>query len=147
VTGTTYSADFPTQNSLQPQEAGQQDIFVTKLSPSGSSLVDSTYLGGNNDDYGYSIAVDRNGNTYVAGTARSTDFPMSNALQRKFGGNSDTFVSEVNAGGTTLVYSSYLGGSTFDQAQGITVDGTGNAYVTGTPMATSRPRPAHSNGE
>ena len=81
VTGSTISTDFPTQNPVQMDQA-DQDAFVTKLSPSGNSLLYSTYLGGNgSNDAGFSIAVDGSGSAYVTGLTDSTDFPTQNPLQ------------------------------------------------------------------
>jgi len=95
-------------------------------------LVYSSYLGGNNADYGMDIAVDGAGNAYLTGTTWSTDFPTHQALQPDFGGGRlDSFVVKLSADGTTLVYASYLGGSGRDKGIGIAVDGAGNAYLTG----------------
>jgi Beta-propeller repeat len=100
VTGTTASTDFPTMNPLQPAiggGGGSTDAFVTKLSPSGSALVYSTYLGGSGADSGYGIAVDSAGNAYVTGLTGSTNFPTMNPFQETFGGGSlDAFVSKLS---------------------------------------------------
>src|SRR5437867_3701635 len=85
ASGWTESADFPTANPLRPQALGGGEAFVAKLSPDGSGLIYSTYLGGSAYDAGYSIAVDADGDAYVAGTTGSTDFPTVNALQPAFG--------------------------------------------------------------
>jgi beta-propeller repeat-containing protein/ASPM-SPD-2-Hydin domain-containing protein/centrosomal CEP192-like protein len=137
VTGFTQSADFPLLGTLPaPNNAlqGSTDAFVTKLNPSGSALLYSTYLGGTNVDEGTGIAVDSAGNAYVTGFTQSTDFPLAsplpspnNALQ----GSADAFVTKLNPAGSALVYSTYLGGSGVDQGTGIAVDSSGNAYVTG----------------
>jgi len=132
VTGETTSTDFPTMNPLQPANAGGgYDAFVAEINPAGSALVYSTYLGGSSEDFGYSIAVDGSGNAYVTGATTSTDFPTMNPLQPVFGGNGDAFVAKLNPTGSALVYSTYLGGSSGDFGAGIAVDGSGNAYVTG----------------
>jgi hypothetical protein len=141
VTGSTGSADFPTMNPLQPAnhfggECGC-DAFVTEINPTGSALVYSTYLGGNGDDNGSGIAVDGAGNAYVTGGTGSADFPTtSGAFQTVCGGtcgvnNGDAFVTKLNPSGSALVYSTYLGGSSYDAGSGIAVDGAGNAYVVG----------------
>jgi Beta-propeller repeat/Putative binding domain, N-terminal len=143
VTGTTGSSDFPTVNALQTQNKGARQFyrltaFVSKINPLGSAFMYSTYLGGSAGDSGSSIAVDTGGNAYVAGTTSSSDFPTRNALQP----NNLTpqgilnllgtgFVSKINAAGSALVYSTYLGGSGDEAAYGIAVDSAGNAYVTG----------------
>ena len=80
MTGQTYSADFPTENPVQASHGGNGDAFVTKLNASGNALVYSTYLGGDNWDYGYGIAADSSGNTYVTGGVESTNFPMASAV-------------------------------------------------------------------
>jgi hypothetical protein len=137
VTGQTTSTDFPTANPIQgtcdncAYETGG-DAFVAKLNPTGSALVYSTYLGGSRHDTGQSIAVDAAGNAYVTGWTMSSDFPTFNPLQlSNEGGNGDAFVAKLNAYGSALMYSTYLGGSGYDAGSGIAVDGAGNAYVTG----------------
>jgi Beta-propeller repeat len=136
VTGNTTSPDFPTTPSAFQSTfaGGPADAFVTKLNRSGSDLVYSTFLGGTDGfDVGFGIAVDDVGNAYVTGPTNSTDFPTTpGAFQSAFaGGFSDTFVTKLNRSGTALVYSTYLGGSSFDPARGIAIDKAGNAYVTG----------------
>jgi hypothetical protein len=147
VTGGTSSTDFPTQNPFQPVFSGGGpfggDAFVTKLNAAGSALVYSTYLGGsdtNFGDSGRSIAVDASGNAYVTGVTGSTDFPAQNPFQPVFGGSAaDAFVAKLNAAGTGLLYSTYLGGSANDSGSGIGVDSAGNAYVTGFTVSTNFP--------
>ncbi|MET0648126.1 MAG: SBBP repeat-containing protein [Pyrinomonadaceae bacterium] len=134
VTGRTVSADFPTANALQHAPGGGdiQNAFLTKFNAAGSALVYSTYLGGNSDENGYGIAVDSAGNAYVTGSTYSTDFPTVNPIQAaKAGSGRDAFVTKMNAAGSALVYSTYLGGSDEDQAEDVAVDSAGNAYVTG----------------
>jgi hypothetical protein len=139
VTGGTESTDFPTMNPLQPANGGYFDAFVTKLNPSGSALVYSTYLGGSDYDDGNEIAVDSSGNAYITGSTSSTNFPTENPFQPVYGGDSDAFVAKLNPSGTALVYSTYLGGSNMEQANGIAVDSSGNAYVTGITQSTDFP--------
>jgi hypothetical protein len=103
-------------------------------------LAYSTYLGGNDQDYGQGIAVDGAGNAYVIGTTFSTNFPTANARQpARGGGISDVFVSKLSAAGSALVYSTYLGGSGEDVGAGIAIDGAGNAYVTGHTVSSDFP--------
>jgi hypothetical protein len=130
VTGYTYSSNFPTQNAYQGSYGGNSDVFVTKLSPSGS-LIYSTYLGGSYIDSAYAIAVDSSGNAYVTGETTSSDFPTENPYQVSYGGNDDAFVTKLDSSGNSLIYSTYLGGSSYDLAYAIAVDSSGNAYVTG----------------
>ena len=131
VTGYTYSRDFPTQMPYQTDQAGG-DVFVTKLSVAGNSLLYSTYVGGSDDDAATGIALDVNGNAYVTGQTKSTDYPTLNAYQTDPGDSSyDVFVTKLSAAGNSLIYSTYLGGGSGDGAEGIAVDGSGCAYVTG----------------
>ena len=151
VTGSTGSTDFPTMNAFQPTWAGSEDAFVAQLSPDGTALNFSTYLGGNGFDGGRGIAVDGAGLVSVTGSTRSTDFPTANALQPALAGDSDAFVARLTADGATLVYSTYLGGSRGDQGSGIAVDGTGQAAVTGSTRSTDFPtanafQPAYGGG-
>src|SRR4029077_8352244 len=110
-----------------------------KINPEGSTLMYSTYLGGSGDDGGYGIAVDNADNAYVTGRTISSDFPTKNPLQAAYGGISDAFVAKINAGGSALVYSTYLGGTAADFGNGIALDGAGNAYVTGLTESTNFP--------
>ena len=140
VTGDTSSTNFPTLNPLQSSYGGGAfDAFITTVNASGSALVYSTYLGGSSDDYGTGIAVDGSGNAYLTGDTTSTDFPVTNALQTTHGGSDDAFVTEINAAGSALVYSTYLGGSGSDIGKGIAVDSSGNAYLTGYTLSTNFP--------
>jgi hypothetical protein len=139
VTGQTASTDFPTMNPLQPASGGSYDAIVAKINPAGSALVYSTYLGGSDGDYGYSIAVDSAGNAYITGQTQSRNFPTANALQPDYGGNGDAFVAKINPSGSALVYSTYLGGSSYDLGAAIATDAAGNAYVTGTAKSTNFP--------
>ena len=110
------------------------DAFVTKLNATGSGLVYSTYLGGSGSEFVCGIAVDGAGSAYVTGGTTSTDFPTTaGAAQTTNAGVFDAFVTKLDATGSGLVYSTYLGGSGSDpiSAVGIAVDGAGSAYVTG----------------
>lgn len=132
VTGRTFSDNFPTANPLQPALGSRSDAFLAKLNPTGSAFVYATYLGGNNDDEGFDIAADSEGNSCVTGGTMSTDFPTANPLQAAYGGGSwDAFVAKLDPLGATLIYSTYLGGKNDDIGLGIAVDLAGNAYVTG----------------
>jgi hypothetical protein len=142
VTGKTTSTNFPTVNALQSTLGGFENAFVTKINPTGSALVYSTYLGGSGSDEGSSIAVDASGNVYITGFTTSTNFPTANALQSTLAGIpglADVFVTKINATGSALVYSTYLGGSEVDFGNGIAVDTSGNAYVTGSTVSTNFP--------
>jgi len=139
VTGFTYSADFPTVNPYQETYQGERDVFVTKLNSSGNSLIYSTYLGGNDNDKGYDIAVDASGMAYVTGYTFSFDYPILNPYQGTKHSHSDVFITKLNSSGNSLIYSTYLGGSSYDYGYGIAVDAFGAAYVTGETMSTDFP--------
>jgi hypothetical protein len=139
VIGLTFSTDFPTLNPLQPVNGGGGDAFVSQLNPTGSALVYSTYLGGSDFDNGNGIALDSSGNAYVTGETLSTNFPTMNPFQPTNAGGTDAFVAKFNPAGSTLIYSTYLGGSGEDQGYGITVDSSGSAYLTGRTSSTNFP--------
>ena len=153
VTGYTASTNFPTASPFQAAIGGASDAFVTKLNATGLVLLYSTYLGGSSDDVAAGIAVDSAGNAYVAGSAGSTNFPTTSSFQAASGGGvNDAFVTKLNATGSALAYSTYLGGNSYDSAYGIAVDSAGNAYVTGTTLSTNFPtaspiQATHGGGE
>lgn len=141
--GTTESADFPLLNSVGTALLGASDAFVIKLTPSFQQFFYSSLVGGSGDEKGVGIAIDSSGSAYIAGRTSSHDFPVVGAIQPSYGGGDfDAFVAKLAADGKTLVYSSFLGGSgTEDSAgrSGISVDGAGNAYVTGDTQSTNFP--------
>jgi hypothetical protein len=144
VTGHTESVDFPvTPNAFKtacvPVEAyipignicSGGDAFVSKISPDGSKLSYSTYLNGSGFEAGRGIAVDPAGSVYVGGFTSSHDFPIVKSIQNFGGGNFDAFVAKLNPDGSSLSFSTYLGGSNDDGAYAIAVDSANNAYATG----------------
>lgn len=148
LTGKTYSTDFPGTSGafqLSNHAAGgkQANAFITKMNATGTALLYSTYLGGSSSyysgnpmDFGTAIAVDSDGNAYVAGQASSTDFPVTSGAfqttQKAAAAEGDNaFVAKLNPTGSALVYSTYLGGSTGDSASAVAVDASDNAYVVG----------------
>jgi sugar lactone lactonase YvrE len=136
VTGETFSDNFPTTaNALQGALAGGDDAFITELNPTGSALVYSTYLGGASQDYATAIALDASDDAFVTGLTQSGNpgqrFPTVNPVQSTLNGSANAFVSELNPSGTALVYSTFLGGSTYDHGSGIALDASGDAFVTG----------------
>ena len=146
LVGYTSSTLFPTNNAVQPTLAGGvYDALVCKLSSTGSVLY-ATFLGGKGADIGYAIAADSAGNAYVTGVTFSTDFPVLAALQPTAGGKQDAFVTKINAAGSALVYSTYLGGNQDDYAQAIAVGSTGNALVAGTTFSANFPKLAALQG-
>lgn len=127
------NGDYPTTpGAFQTVSGGSSEGFVTKLNPTGTALVYSTFLGGSGFDVASEIAIDSAGNAYVTGRAEP-GFPVTpGAFQTSFGGAVwDAFVTKVNSTGTALVYSSFLGGIGVDSGMGIAVNTAGNAYVTG----------------
>ena len=139
VTGQTKSTDFPTKNPLYGTNKGGFDVFVTKLSATGS-LAYSTYIGGSSDDSGNAIALDASGNIFVAGGTKSSDFPTTlGVYQSALKGATNAFALELNSTGSTLMYSTFLGGTGTDVANGLALDSSGNAYVAGSTTSTDFP--------
>lgn len=132
VTGNTYSSNFPVAGTpLQSTLKGAQDAFVLKLNAAGSGLIYSTFLGGSLAEAGLGIAVDSGGNAYVTGQTNSYNFPILGAYRPALSGQIDGFVSKINPTGSALLYSTYLGGSQVDIANGIDVNAVGEAIVVG----------------
>ena len=135
VAGSTWSADFPVANAFQSAPGGGQDAFVARIAADGNTMLFGSYLGGSGGSLAYpeaaqAIALDWQGNAYIAGVTGSTNFPLLNPLQSSLHGATDAFVSKVNASGT-LAYSTYLGGSGAEVANAIAVDSGGAGYVAG----------------
>jgi len=144
VTGSTQSTNFPITNTApntpyQSTLNGSQNAFVTKVNPSGVALIYSTYLGGSSADSAQSIQLDSSGNAYIAGYTFSSTFPTVSAYQSTIGGGSDAFLSELNAAGSALTFSTFLGGSGNDYAYGLAMDNSMNLYVTGATVSTNFP--------
>ena len=135
VTGYTTSnaTTFPETVGPDLDSNGSTDGFVAKVSASGSSLTYAGYLGGASSDIGYDVAVDASGAAYVAGETFSdaTTFPETGGPDLDHNGGADAFVAKVAASGGSLAYAGYIGGSGFDNGDGIAVDGSGAAYVVG----------------
>ncbi len=149
VTGATTSSNFPvTAGAFQTacgggcSSVGGSAVFVSELNSTGSALLYSTYIGGSTADtaIAFGISLDSAGEAYVTGRTSSAAFPTtSGAFQTTFGGNQDAFVAKVNATGSALVYSTFLGGSAVDLTIGIHVDAAGNAYVAGNSASSNFP--------
>lgn len=159
VAGQTYSTQFSSGNpfstpgSFQTNYLGGArpgDAFVARFDSSGTNLIYATYLGGSDYDAAFALAVDNAGNAFVAGATISTDFPFTNSIPNgnKISGKVDTlvgyyptdaFVTELDPSGSHLVYSTYLGGSGYESAYGITLDSADNAFVTGFTYSTNFP--------
>lgn len=130
-TGVTTSPDLPVTTGAS-LASDLEDVFISKVSADGSTLIYSTYLGGTGSDSGEDVAVDASGRAYLTGSTRSADFPVVNAVQPTFaGGGFDAFVAKLNAAGDALVFSTYLGGGRSDRSVSIALDGNANAYVAG----------------
>ncbi len=131
ITGTTASANFPVVSPFQANLNGtSDDVFITKISGSGI-IVYSSFLGGSSTDAGAAVAVDSAGAAYITGSTFSTNFPTVDAMQGTLGGQADAFAAKVNPAGSALVFSTYIGGSSFDDGLAIALDSFKNAYVAG----------------
>lgn len=130
VAGWTTSTNFPLVSPRQSMMGGPRDAFLAVLSPDGSTLSLSTYLGGSGADQANALVLDSGGSAYLAGETASTDFPVMNALRAASGGRRDAFVMKfLNSG--VLAYSTYLGGVGDDSATGIAVDAGGSPVIVG----------------
>ena len=132
VTGKTLSPLFPTTaGAFDQNQNGAEDVFVTKLNASGTGIIFSTFLGGSFYDEGLGIAVDASGNVYVTGSA-SSSFPITvGSYDTTYNGGANVFVTKLNATGTALVYSTYIGTSQNEFASDLAIDANNNAYITG----------------
>jgi hypothetical protein len=133
ITGYTDSHDFPvTPNAYDTSASGVHDVFVTKFNSNGNDIIYSTFISGNGDDKAYRIVIDDSRYAYITGRTTSDNFPTtSDAYDRSLNGNSDLFAAKINSTGTNLIYSTYLGGNSWEFASGIAVDKNDNVYVTG----------------
>jgi hypothetical protein len=140
VAGQTFSADFPTSQGAFDRTCGgctnAADAFVAKLNSTASALVYSTYLGGSDGDGAAGIAVDSQGNAFVTGVTGSDDFPLASPLKPTIDASMwDIFLTKINATGTALLFSTYLGGDAIDVPAGVGLDSAANAYLTGLTTA------------
>src|SRR5262245_5738184 len=121
-----------TIGAFQTTKPGSEDNYVFKLNPSGSARVFATYLGGSGIELASALDIDASGNVMVVGATTSTNYPTANALQPAYGGGArDAVVTQLNASGTALLYSSYLGGSALDHIYDLALDGAGQPIVVG----------------
>lgn len=141
MTGVTWSADFPsTAGAFDTGYDTGREAFVTKLNSSGTALVYSTFISGSVDDEGEDIEVDAAGNAYVSGWTWSPDFPTTTgAVSEVLNGPSDAFVSKLNTEGNALIYSTLLGGNSYEISYDLALDGSGNAYVIGNTRSANFP--------
>ena len=143
ITGNAFSTFKATPGSFSPGNNGNQDAFVAKLNSAGM-MVYATFLGGDRFDYGFGIAVDSSGNAYVTGMTSSPNFPVTfGAFDTSHNSPNfdthDAYVAKLNPAGNSLIYSTFLGGRSVDRANAIALDGSGNAYITGTTYSPDFP--------
>jgi len=131
ITGYTSSSNFPTTSGAYDQTWNSTDVFVTKMDPTGSYLVFSSFLGGTSFEYGYGIGVDGSSNVYVTGYTGSSNFPTTSGCWDNTYNSYEVFVTKFNSTGSSLSYSTFLGGTSTDYGYAIAVDGSGYAYITG----------------
>jgi hypothetical protein len=143
ITGySSSSIDFPiTAGAVDTTyNGGSYDIFISKLSADGSTLIYSTFLGGSGREWGNSIALDTAGNIVISGYTDSSNFPVTpNAFDTTLSGMGDAFISKISADGSSLIFSTLLGGSSEDESRGLTLDSAGNIYITGRTQSSNFP--------
>lgn len=139
VTGWTEALNFPIDGPVQASNQGGVDVIVAKLNSSGSALLYATYIGGKSDDKGAAIAVDGSGQAYVTGSTSSSNFPLVSSNRAAIGGSTTAFALKLNAAGNMLLYSGYLGGTTYEVGTAIAVSASGNAYVAGDTQSANFP--------
>jgi hypothetical protein len=130
IAGSTNSPDFPLA-TLGSLPTGVDHVFVAKLDPTGSNLVYSDYIGGSNQDFGYALTLDSTNNVYVTGNTQSSDFPVVNPYQTTLPGVYSGFLTKISANGSSLLYSTYLGGNAYDQPSSIAINSAGEVYLAG----------------
>lgn len=142
LVGTANSLNFPTSSSPYQKELKGGDIFVTKLDPTGKTILYSTFLGGSNLESATGIALDASGNVYVTGSTTSSDFPTTAGAYKRTLNGSDAFVAKLNATGSDLLFSTLLGGSGNEVSYGVATDTTNNVYVAGSTTSANFPTTA-----
>lgn len=130
IAGSTNSPDFPLA-TLGSLPTGEDHVFVAKLDPTGSNLVYSDYIGGSNQDLGFALTLDSADDVYVSGSTESADFPVVNPYQSSLPGLYSGFLTKISANGSSLLYSTYLGGNAYDQPSSVAINSSGEVYVAG----------------
>lgn len=138
VAGYTDSTDFPLA-TLGSLPAGATHVFVAKLDSTGSNLVYADYIGGNGEDYGIALVLDSANDVYVTGSTTSSDFPVVNPYQGTYPGSYNGFLTRISADGSSLLYSTYLGGNSSDAPSSIAIDSSGSVLVAGNTASTNFP--------
>ena len=138
VAGSSDSTNFPLAPLGLPPD-GNTHVYVSKLDPTGSSLIYTDYLGGNSEDYGYALALDSTNNVYVTGSTASSNFPMVNAFQGTYPGSFNGFLSKISPDGSSLLYSTYFGGNGSDLPSSVAVDAGGDMLIAGYTSSTNLP--------
>jgi hypothetical protein len=138
VTGQTGSKEFPVRNPIQNGYAGESDIFLTKINPEGKILF-STFLGGDSLDNGRYLSLDPEGDIYITGITKSKGFPVRKSMQKINGGRGDAFVIKIDHGGKRILYSTLLGGSSYDSGSGIAIGLDESIYIGGTTESKNFP--------
>jgi len=139
MTGWTEALNFPIDGAYQASNAGSVNVIVAKLSAAGTGLLYATYIGGRSDDKGAAIAVDNLGQAYITGSTTSSNFPLVSSNRGTLGGSTTAFVLKLNAAGNALLYSGYLGGTTWETGNAIAVDSSYNAYIAGDTQSPNFP--------
>jgi hypothetical protein len=146
VTGDTTSSDLPVSSTaFQKQLAGATDAFVARLNAAGNAILSCSYLGGSATEHAAAIAVDSAGHIYIGGSTTSTNLPVSSAYQAQSGGGQDGFITAFASDASSLMFSTYLGGSSGDTAgspeevNGLALDSAGNVIVAGTTPSSDFP--------
>jgi hypothetical protein len=138
IAGYTDSTDFPLA-TLGTLPSGQPHVFVAKLDPTGANLIYADYIGGDSQDYAYALGLDSADDVYVTGSTASSDFPLVNPYQGTYPGSFNGFLTQVSADGSSLLYSTYLGGNGSDQPASIAIDSLGEVVVAGNTTSTNFP--------
>ncbi len=138
LAGSTNSADFPL-STLGSLPAGVPHVFLAKLDATGSNLLYTDYLGGNNEDDGYALALDAANDVYITGSTASSDFPVVDPFQGTYPGGFNAFLTKISADGSSLLYSSYLGGNGSDLPSSIAIDSAGDMVIGGYTSSTNFP--------
>jgi hypothetical protein len=139
VAGYTASTDFPVLSAYDNSKSSGYDAFVLKLQADGAALTFSTFIGGNSDERIYSMAIDESNNVYGIGSSSSSDWPVVNPFQATSGGGEDVVVIKLSNDGTTLMFSSYLGGSSSDRAHDMSLDSKNRVVLTGWTLSSNYP--------